>query len=172
MFRRPDRLGLVVVLEGTISTFLAFLIGQRFTELFHHGSAMIGGLWAGISAVVVLQGTLRDTRKAALLRVAGTLIGALVCAIYLLLFPFSIPGIALCVGVTIFLCYVLDLFDYARLACATVLVISVVGHESPGMPPFLNAFLRFMEASIGVAVTVGTVYVLHRFARRTAASSW
>lgn len=171
MLRRPDRLALVIMLEGMISTLLAFLLGQRFTELFHHGSAMIGGLWAGISAVVVLQGTLHDTRKAAFLRMAGTIVGALVCAVYLSLLPFSLIGMTVCVGITIMVCYIFNIFDYARLACATVLVISVVGHESPGMPPFLNAFLRFMEASIGVAVTVGTVYVLHRFARRTAASS-
>lgn len=172
MLRRPDRLSLVIMLEGMISTLLALFLGQRFTELFHHGSAMIGGLWAGISAVIVLQGTLRDTRKAAVLRVAGTFVGASVCAVYLSLLPFSIIGMALCVGITIMLCYVCNIFDYARLACATVLVISVVGHESPDVSPFLNAFLRFMEATIGVVVTVGTVYVLHRFARRTAASGW
>lgn len=170
MLRRPDRLALVIVLEGILSTLLAFVLGQRFTGLFHHGSAMIGGLWAGISAVVVLQGTLRDTRKAALLRVASTFVGALVCAIYLWLFPFSIVGIALCVGVTILICHVFNIFEYARLACAAVLVIAVVSQETPGVSPFLNAFLRFMEATIGVAVTVGTVFVLHRFARRTAAS--
>jgi uncharacterized membrane protein YccC len=171
MLRPPDRLSLVIMLEGMVSVLLAFVLGQRFTELFHHGSAMIGGLWAAISAVVVLQGTLHDTRKAAFLRVAGTLVGALVCAVYLSLLPFSLLGMALCVGITIMLCYVCNIFDYARLACATVLVISVVGHESPDVPPFLNAFLRFMEATIGVVVTVGTVYILHRFARRTAASS-
>lgn len=171
MSQRLDRLALIIALEGTISTLLAFMLGQRFTQLFHHGSAMIGGLWAGISAVVVLQGTLHDTRKAALLRVAGSLVGALVCAIYLSLVPFSISGVALCVGLTILLCYVCDIFHYARLACATVLVIAVVSQESPDVSPFLNAFLRFMEATIGVVVTVGTVYVLHRFARRSAAGN-
>ena len=165
IFRKPGRMTLIVGLEGALITLLSFYLGARFTAIFHGASAQIGGLWSVISGLVVLQSTIRETLKSSLLRIIGTFIGALICALYLWLFGFSLLGMALCAGLTLSICYMLDIFEYARLAAATVVVIAVVSSRSPDISPFLNAFLRFAEAAIGVGICIVCVYFLRMFLR-------
>ena len=161
-------MALIIALEGVLITLLAYVLGSRFTAIFHGASAQVGGVWSVISGLVVLQSTIRETLKSSLLRTIGTFIGALICAVYLSLFGFSLIGMALCAGLTLAVCYLLDIFEYARLAAATVVIIAALSQTSPGVPPFLNAFLRFSESTIGVGVCILSVYALRVFVRRIA----
>jgi uncharacterized membrane protein YccC len=165
IFSKPMRMTLIIGLEGALITLLSFYLGGRFTAIFHGASADLGGLWSVISGLVVLQSTIHETLKSSLLRIIGTFIGALICALYLWLFGFSVLGMALCAGLTLAVCYLLDIFEYARLAAATVVVIAIVSSRSPEISPFLNSFLRFAEASIGVGVCIVCVYVLRKLLR-------
>ena len=151
---------LVVGLQGAVITAFGYYCGERFTALFHGASAQIGGIWSAISGLVVLQSTVKDTLKSSGLRIIGTFIGALICAVYLWLFGYSLIGMAVCAGLTLSVCYLLDIFEYARLAAATVVIIAVVSVRTPGISPFLNAFLRFAEAAIGVGICIVCVYGL------------
>jgi uncharacterized membrane protein YgaE (UPF0421/DUF939 family) len=168
IFKKPRRMALIIALEGVLITLLAYVLGSRFTAIFHGASAQVGGVWSVISGLVVLQSTIRETLKSSLLRTIGTFIGALICAVYLSLFGFSLIGMALCAGLTLAVCYLLDIFEYARLAAATVVIIAALSQTSPGVPPFLNAFLRFSESTIGVGVCILSVYALRVFVRRNA----
>ncbi len=159
------RAALIVGLQGALITGLAFYCGERFTALFHGASAQIGGIWSAISGLVVLQSTIQETLKSSLLRIIGTFIGALICAVYLWLFGFSLIGMAVCAGLTVSVCYLLDIFEYARLAAATVVIIAVVSVRTPEISPFLNSFLRFAEAAIGVGICIACVYGLRPFLR-------
>ncbi|HLW74989.1 MAG TPA: FUSC family protein [Gammaproteobacteria bacterium] len=168
IFKKPRRMALIIALEGVLITLLAYLLGSRFTAIFHGASAQVGGVWSVISGLVVLQSTIRETIKSSLLRTIGTFIGALICAVYLSLFGFSLVGMALCAGLTLAVCYLLDIFEYARLAAATVVIIAALSQTSPGVSPFLNAFLRFSESTIGVGVCILSVYSMRMFVRRNA----
>ena len=159
---------LIIGAEGVLITLLGFYLGSRFTAIFHGASSQIGGIWSAISGLVVLQSTIRETLKSSLLRTIGTAIGALICAFYLWLFGFSLLGMAFCAGLTLAVCYMLDIFEYARLAAATVVIIAVVSQGSPDISPFLDAFLRFSEATIGVGVCILCVYAMRVFVRRWA----
>ena len=168
IFRKPRRMTLIIGAEGVLITLLGFYLGSRFTAIFHGASSQIGGIWSAISGLVVLQSTIRETLKSSLLRTIGTAIGALICALYLLLFGFSLLGMAFCAGLTLAVCYMLDIFEYARLAAATVVIIAVVSQGSPDISPFMDAFLRFSEATIGVGVCILCVYAMRVFVRRWA----
>lgn len=168
IFRKPRRMTLVIAAEGVLITLLAYYLGSRFTAIFHGPSAEVGGVWSVISGLVVLQSTIRETLKSSLLRSIGTFIGALIAGLYLTLFGFSMVGMALCAGLTLAICYLVDIFEYARLAAATVVIIAALSQSSPGVPPLLNAFLRFVESSIGVGVCILSVYSMRVFVRRNA----
>jgi uncharacterized membrane protein YgaE (UPF0421/DUF939 family) len=83
-------------------------------------------------------------------------------------FGYSMVGMALCAGLALAVCYLLDIFEYARLAAATVVIIAVVYSQSPDVSPFLDASLRFCEATIGVGVCIVCVYGMRVFVRRWA----
>ncbi|MDE2235705.1 MAG: FUSC family protein [Gammaproteobacteria bacterium] len=160
LLHKPLRATLVVGLQTVLITGLSYYLGEIFTAVFHGSSAQIGGLWSALSGLIVLQSTIRETLKSSLLRLIGTFIGALICAIYLWLFGFSIIGMALCAGLTMSICYLLNIFEYARLAAVTVVIIAVISVRTPDISPFLNSFLRFCEAVIGVGICIACVYGL------------
>ena len=152
--REPVR---VAILSAVVSSF-SFLAGSRFTALFHGSSALVGGLWSLISAVVVLQATRRGTIDSVWRRLLGTFIGAVVSGIYLSLFPFSLAGLAICIGVTVLAGLTAGAPDHARLAAITVAVVMVTAKADPSAPPVLDAALRFAESCIGTAITAAAVF--------------
>jgi uncharacterized membrane protein YccC len=119
----------------------------------------VGGLWSLISAVVVLQATRRDTTASAWKRLIGTLVGAVLSGVYLSALPFSLPGMAFCIGVTVLAGQTLGAPDHARLAAITVAVIMVTARSDPTLAPWLDAALRFGESTIGTGITVAAVHL-------------
>jgi uncharacterized membrane protein YccC len=151
-----------VAVEIGLVAFVSYLAGFHFTALFHGASAGIGGLWSAISGIVVLQTTRRATWSSAGLRIVGTAVGATVSAIYLTPMPFSAVAMAVCMVVTVLVCYGLRIPNHARLAAITVSVIMVTASLNPAMNPILNAALRFSESCIGTAMAVLAVLVWSR----------
>ncbi len=144
------------------TTIVAFVVGSHFTHLFHDASSAIGGLWTVITGIVVLQSSRSETLSSASLQLLGSLIGAIISAAYLLIFPFRAVGMAVCIGVAVLLCQMLSVPNYGRLAGITVAVVLVVSSRSPTLSPLLNAFLRFVESAIGAAMAVAVAYLRPR----------
>ena len=152
MSSRAERLRIPA--EIAVVTLLAYLLGFWFTSLFPGYLPKIGGLWSAISAIVVTQGTRRDTTNSASLRILGSAIGALTSAVYLTLLPFHPVGMALAIFATVLLCTAVHIPSHGRLAAITVIVVMVTGSLDPKLSPGLNALLRFAESCIGTAIAV------------------
>ncbi|NDC15644.1 MAG: hypothetical protein EBZ76_10885 [Synechococcaceae bacterium WB9_2_170] len=118
MSSRAERLRIPA--EIAVVTLLAYLLGFWFTSLFPGYLPKIGGLWSAISAIVVTQGTRRDTTNSASLRILGSAIGALTSAVYLTLLPFHPVGMALAIFATVALCATVNIPSHGRLAAITV----------------------------------------------------
>ena len=152
MLKSGDRIS--VAIQNALVSLAAYLVGYYFTASFHGRSSSIGGLWSLVSGIVVLQATSRDTWKSAVLRVLGTLIGAMLSGFYLYLFPFSPVGMAVSVGLTVLLCQMVEVPDHGRLAAITVALVMVISSGNPELSPFANAALRFIESVIGAGTAV------------------
>jgi uncharacterized membrane protein YgaE (UPF0421/DUF939 family) len=146
--------GLRVALQNAGVCLAAFLAGFYCTRALEGVAMEIGGLWAVISGIVVLQATRRQTWTAAGLRVLGSLIGAAISAAYLTFLPFTPLAMAALIGITVLLCQVIGVPDHARLAGITVAVIMVVSRMHPEINPLINAAMRFIESMIGATLAV------------------
>ena len=133
-----------------------------FQQLVHRPSAGMGGLWALISGVVVLESTWRSTLSSAWLRVLGTLIGSIISAVYLSLLPFNPFGMATCIFATVMVCHATGIPDHARLASITVALIMVISSIDSTVSPIMNAALRFSESCLGTAMAVLAVEIWPR----------
>lgn len=120
---------------------------------------MIGAMWAMISAIVVTQETHAATISTAWLRIFGSLIGAIFSALYLTIFPFSIAGMGILIGVVVFTCVLLKMPGHLRLAALTAGVVLVVSVQNPAIPPVVNAATRFLEVIIGSMVAIAAAWV-------------
>ena len=150
--RRAERLRLPA--QVALAALLAYGLGFSLTSLFPGYLPKIGGLWSAISAIVVTQGSRKDTASSASLRLLGSAIGAITSAVYLTLLPFHPVGMAATIFATVLICNAFNVPSHGRLAAITVIVIMVTASLDPTLSPGLNALLRFAESCIGTGVAV------------------
>lgn len=152
----------------------AFFGGFYFTTLFHEPTSLVGGLWAVISAIIVIEASHKETYTSAKNRIIGSLIGAIVSGFYLLFFPFSLVGFAATIGVGVLICLLLGLPQSIKLTGITISVIMIVSTITEDLHPFLNASLRFVESAIGAGIALivaFTAFYLKNFISRKDAKS-
>jgi uncharacterized membrane protein YgaE (UPF0421/DUF939 family) len=153
----PTRDAFRIAVLNTLVCLLGYLGGYYLTTVVHLPGSALGGLWALISGIVVLQATRRETMASAWLRVLGTLVGAAISSVYLTFLPFCPLGMAVTIGVTVLLCQFIGIPDHARLAALTVAVIMVISSLHPEITPVINAVLRFVESCIGTVLAVAVI---------------
>ena len=147
------------VINNFIVAVAAYALGYHFTSLFHAGSAEIGGLWAVISGVFVVEDHRQDTMGTARSRISGSFIGAAISGVYLYLFPFNVFGFAACIALGVAVCKLFGIMRYLKLISITISVIMIVSIVNKDIAPFMNAALRFAESVIGTIVAVIVVHV-------------
>jgi len=113
------------------------------------------GYWAAISAIVVMQANLDDTRHSARDRFIGTAIGGVIAWACALCWQGQVWIYALAVAITVFCCWIADVSNAGRLAAVAVTVIVLIPRDEA---IWQIALFRFLEVSWGIAVAVGIVY--------------
>jgi len=157
-----NRIATSNALRIALVSLASYLCGFYFSSLFHRPSAGMGGLWALISGVVVLQSTWHGTLSSAGLRVLGTLIGSIISAAYLSFLPFNPFGMAACIFATVLVCHLAGIPGHAQLAAITVALIMVISSIDSTVSPVTNAALRFSESCLGTAMAVLAVEIWSR----------
>jgi uncharacterized membrane protein YccC len=112
------------------------------------------GYWAAISAIVVMQANLDDTRHSALDRFIGTAIGGVIAWACALCWQGHVGIYALAVAFTVFCCWIANVSNAGRLAAVAVTVIVLIPRDEP---IWQIAVFRFLEVSWGIAVAIGIV---------------
>ena len=137
----------------------AFIGGFYFTIFFHEPTSLVGGLWAVISAIIVIEASHKETYTSAKNRIIGSLIGAIVSGVYLFFFPFTIIGFVVTVGVGVLICFLLGIPQSVKLTGITISVVMIVATITEDLHPFSNAGLRFFESAIGTGIAVLVAFV-------------
>lgn len=145
---------IVLLLKTIVIVMGSFLGGFYFTTLFHEPTSLVGGLWAVISAIIVLESSHTKTFSSAKSRLIGSFLGAVLSGVYLYFFDFSIIGLSATIGIGVILCYILRLSQSVKLTGVTIAVIVIVSTLEHSLHPFANAGLRFIECVIGTATAV------------------
>ncbi len=151
------------ILKNIVVVTIAFICGFYFTAFFHEPTSLVGGLWAVISAIIVIEATHTETYGSAKKRIIGTLIGTIISGFYLLFFQFSIIGFLIAIGFGVLICLLLKLPDSIKLTGITISVVVIVSTIAKDLHPFVNAGLRFIESAIGtiaaILVAFGSYYI-------------
>jgi len=147
-----NRIAISSAIQIALVSLASYLCGFYFSSLFHRPSAGMGGFWALISGILVLQSTWRSTLSSAWLRVLGTLIGSIISAVYLSWLPFNPFGMAACIFATVLICHAAGIPGHAQLAAITVALLMVISSIDSTVSPITNAALRFSESCLGIAM--------------------
>ena len=149
-------------IKNVLVSIIAFQAAYYFTLLFSQATSLPGALWAVISGYIVLEDSTSELYLSALKRIVGTFVGALVCGIYLSFYPITFWGFVICIGVGVFLCFLLNLPKSVKLSSITISVIMIVSFIEKDAHPAINAALRFAESVIGTGVAVFVSLVMIR----------
>jgi uncharacterized membrane protein YccC len=153
------KLTLIEALEiGVIAT-LSFAAAGMVTRQFHHESALLGGIWAAVSALVVYGVDRRQVFGNSRRRLIGSVLGGIVSGVLLVFFAPSLPLLGACAALTAGAVILMNLAEYARLAVVTTVVVFAVQVEHPTVAPFFNAGLRIVESLVGMIVCLAVVSV-------------
>jgi uncharacterized membrane protein YccC len=119
---------------------------------------IVGGVWAVISTIIVSRNSYDQTAAAAVSRVYGTLVGMILCLIYLIFFPFHVWGLALLIGLSSLICVLIGRpGDAPAAAIATAVLIGLAQldpHEAWRQP-----IIRLADTIIGAAVGLAAAWI-------------
>ncbi|WP_066015010.1 FUSC family protein [Endozoicomonas atrinae] len=157
-----ERMAIRSTLRYSCIAFIAYISGYVFSWLSYEPTAMIGGLWAVISGLIVSEpATVQESISTAKTRIIGSAIGSVLAAIYLLFFTFNAITYAIFIGAASLLCYRINCGQHVKLAAITISVVIIVSTVSD-INPVLNATLRLFESCIGVGTGVLVSYLLDK----------
>jgi len=119
---------------------------------------ILSGLWAVIATIFVLRSSYHASVKAALSRMAATLVSFVACLAYLLVLPFHQWGLALLIGVTALIPALIGRPGDSMTAAITTAVVMVSASLNPH-DAWQQPVLRFGDTVIGVAVGVAAAWL-------------
>lgn len=157
------RIDWVMAIAKPLAVLCSYWMASFITGYFHKESQLMGAMLASIASIVVLQADVKTSEHQGWLRVLGTFIGAVVAYLYLTLFPFTIAGMIISVLILEVMCMLAKIPDNAKMATITLVVVLIISKQSPNLPPILNGFLRFSEASVGAIISIMIAYVIEYF---------
>jgi uncharacterized membrane protein YccC len=152
------------VLHGVMLSLLCassyWLITHLLAKVFSvsRDDDLLGGMWAVVATVFVYRGSYDSSVGAALSRTWATSLSFVLCLIYLPLFPFSLTGMVVLIGIGAVTMSLLDRPDEIITTGITTAVVMVVAALSPD-PAWKQPILRLIDTIVGVAVGVLGVWI-------------
>ena len=144
---------LISAIELSISAMLSLWIGTWLSQRFMGGSAIVGGLWALISAVLIESTDFPTLWHNAKARAFGTLTGSVIALIVFSVLGYSYFSCGLALMLVVVSCAVCRV-ELHRLACITIGIIFVVSQMEGHVPPWINSFERLLQSLVGIVVAL------------------
>jgi len=125
---------------------------------------LVGSLWAVIATVFVFRDSYLRSVRAAVSRMAATLVSFVICLIYLTFLPFQPWALAALIGVSALAVTLMGRPDDASTAGVTAAVGMVTAALSP-QHAWQQPILRLADTVIGIAVGIAAAWVGLRLLR-------
>lgn len=114
---------------------------------------LLGGMWSVIATIFVYRHTYQQSVKAALSRIAATLLSFALCLVYLLLFPFHAGGMAALIGIGAIIMMLAGRSEDIITTGITTAVVMVVAGISP-QHAWKAPVLRLIDTSVGTVIGI------------------
>jgi len=149
-----SELNLKTALKAALAADVAWVIVNWYVPLMYDRNASISGLWCVITAVIVLQGNIGSTFKAAFNRFLGTFIGCFIGAAVTLVLGSDPLTLGFGIFITVILCSFLKLEDGYRIANASTAVVIILWKLNPEKQVWVFSLYRFIDATVGIIVAL------------------
>jgi uncharacterized membrane protein YccC len=144
-----------------ISCFMSYaVITHILTRAYFvsRGDDLLGGMWAVAATIFVYRESYQQSVRAALSRMAATLLSFVLCLAYLLIFPFSPWGMAALIGIGAIILNLVGRSEDIITTGITTAVVMVVAGISP-QHAWIQPILRLVDTIVGVGVGVAAAWI-------------
>lgn len=119
---------------------------------------MLAGMWAAVATVFVFRDSRANSLSAGFDRLLATCVSFALCLVYLLIFPFTVLGMAVVIGLGTVIMALLDRRDDIVTTGITSVVVLVVAGMEP-VNAWQQPILRLVDTVIGIAVGVACKWI-------------
>jgi uncharacterized membrane protein YgaE (UPF0421/DUF939 family) len=149
-----------VVLTSLVMT--SYFFGRQLSVLVHMPYENISGMWCAISAIVVFDDLRENVKQLLKNRLLGTFIGSAIGVLWM----YFIHDLMWSVGISLVLVSIivslLKLDGALKIACTTVLIVSISTHGATFNLIWFTAAMRFVESVLGGMLSLtATVMMEH-----------
>jgi uncharacterized membrane protein YccC len=122
------------------------------------GDDLLGGMWAVVATIFVYRESHQKSVRAALSRMAATLLSFVLCLTYLLFLPFSPWGMGALIGIG---AIALSLFGRSEEIITTGITTAVVMVVAGISPPHAweQPVLRLVDTAVGIGVGIAAAWI-------------
>src|SRR5262249_27561532 len=119
---------------------------------------MLAGMWAAVATVFVFRDSRANSLSAGFDRLLATCVSFALCLVYLLIFPFTVLGMAVVIGLgTVIIALLGRRGGYVATGITSVVVLVVAGMEP--VNAWQQPILRLVDTVIGIAVGVACKWI-------------
>jgi uncharacterized membrane protein YgaE (UPF0421/DUF939 family) len=131
---------------------------------------LLGGMWAVAATVFVYRDSSRESGRAALSRIAATLLSFALCLVYLLIFPFHPWGMAALIGIGAAVLTLIRRPNDIITTGITIAVVMVVAGIAP-QHAWRQPILRLADTAVGIVVGITAAWISLKLGSKTQTST-
>lgn len=154
-----------IIIKSVVLTTLvmiSYFIGGQLSALVDMPHENISGMWCAVSAIVVFDDLRENVKQLLKNRLLGTLIGSAIGVLWM----YFIDDLMWSVGISLVLVSIvvslLKLDGALKIACTTVLIVSISTYGATFNQIWFTAAMRFVESTLGGLLSlIATVLMEH-----------
>jgi uncharacterized membrane protein YccC len=154
-----------IIIKSVVLTSLvmiSYFLGRQLSLQVHLSDGNISGMWCAISAIVVFDDLRENVKQLLKNRLWGTLIGSLIGVIWMYFIDDLLWSVCISLVIVSILISLLKLDGALKIACTTVLIVSISTHGATFNQIWLTASMRFVESILGGLLSLtATVLMEH-----------
>lgn len=144
----------IIALKTALSATISYLISVGISNLLDRPDTLVSGLWSVMTAIVLSQGNIGVTYKAAWIRFLGVIVGSILGGVFTTYIGSGPLNLGLAIFATVIICSLFHIKDSFRIACMTVAIVMLLWGFKQSVSPWTFSFFRFIDSCIGILTTL------------------
>lgn len=141
-----------IVIKSVVLTSLvmvSYFLGRQLSVLVNMPDVNISGMWCAVSAIVVFDDLRENVKQLLKNRLLGTFIGSAIGVLWMYFIDDMVWSICISLVLVSIVISLLKLDGALKIACTTVLIVSISTHGATFNQIWITAAMRFLESVLG-----------------------
>ncbi|MEJ1239517.1 FUSC family protein [Chryseolinea sp. T2] len=160
----PSRKIIIKAVVLTTLVMLSYFLGRQLSMLIHMPNENISGMWCAVSAIVVFDDLRENVKQLLKNRLLGTFIGSAIGVVWMYFIEDVVWSVCISLVLVSIIISLLKLDGALKIACTSVLIVSISTHGNTFNDIWITATMRFIESVLGGLMSLGATVVMEHSA--------